>query len=122
MVITPTRSQGQRRLALEGSILVFASLVGAGLAGADPCRQEITRTELTLEKARAEHAYVPDMPESNYATMHRQPTVATVANARTEAMQTAEQKLELARKQDAEGRVGDCLKTMEIFALPIEVR
>jgi hypothetical protein len=112
----------RRRRAIKGAVLIFVCVVSPSPGWATACSQEINRTELSLEKARIENAFVPDMPESTYAKMHRQPTEETVANARAEAMQTAEQALIIARKQDAEGEEDECLTTMKIFTSPFAVR
>lgn len=110
------------RRAIKGAVLIFVCVVSASPGWATACSQEIDRTELSLAKARIEDAFVPDMPESTYAKMHRQPTEETVANARAEAMRTAEQTLVAARNQDAEGKEDECLTTMKVLASPFAVR
>ena len=74
----------------------------ATLAQAKSCHAEIERLQLRLEKSRAN--VIAELPQSNFATMHRQPTQATVAKAKGEAESKAQTLLDQARKLEKQGR------------------
>ncbi len=89
------------------------ALLAPNLARADACGDEITRQETRLNDARARGGALPDLPESNFATMHRQPTPSTVAKAKGESEGKAASVLEQARKLHEEGRKEECLRVLK---------
>jgi hypothetical protein len=88
----------------------------APMAQAKSCRAEIEQLQTRLEKSRANVIAV--LPQSTSATMHRQPTQASVAKAKGEAESKAEALLEQARKLEAQGKDAECLKVLEPVILP----
>jgi hypothetical protein len=103
----------------------FFALAGAlafvtpNLAQAEPtCHDEIARAQKLIDQSKAGSAEVPDLPESDFATMHRQPTRQSVAQAKGEATQRASDLLDQARKQEAEGHNAQCLKTLQSIVMP----
>jgi hypothetical protein len=93
-------------------IFCIAALLAPGLARADACGDEIARQETRLNDTRARGGAVPDLPESSFATMHRQPTPSTVAKAKGESDSKAASALERARKLHEEGRSQECLRVL----------
>ena len=109
-----TRSLNQHVFALAGA---FALLI-PNLAQADKCHDEIARAQKLIEQAKAGAAEVPDLPQSDFATMHRQPTRESIAQAKGEATERASALLDQARKQEAEGHPAECLKTLRTIVMP----
>jgi uncharacterized protein YggE len=109
-----TRRLNPHVFALAGA---FALLI-PNLAQAENCHDEIARAQTLIDKAKAGSAEVPDLPESNFATMHRQPTRQSVAQAKGEATQKASALLDQARKQEAEGHPAQCLETLRTIVMP----
>jgi hypothetical protein len=89
------------------------ALLAPNLAQADACGDEIAKQETRLNSARASGAAEADLPESNFATMHRQPTPSTVARARGESDSKAVSALERARKLHQDGREQECLRVLK---------
>ncbi len=87
-------------------------------ARAEECGDQIARLQARLDTSRAHDSLVPDLPESNFATMHRQPTQASVAGARKEAEDKAGSTLGEARKLQAKGDEKECLRLLQTFSLP----
>jgi uncharacterized protein YggE len=108
------RSLNRHVFALAGA---FALLIPT-LAQAEDCHDEIARAQTLIDQAKAGSAEVPDMPETNFATMHRQPTRQSVAQAKGEALQKASALLDQARKQEAEGHPAECLTTLRTIVMP----
>ncbi len=98
-------------------VCAFALLAPA-LARADECGAEIARLQARLDSSRARGAVLPDLPESNFATMHRQPTQSSVAQAKAEAEGKAGATLDQARKLQAKGDEKECLRVLGTFQLP----
>jgi hypothetical protein len=109
-----TRKDNRHFFALAAAF----ALLSPNFARAENCHDEIARVQQLIDKSRAGTAEIPDLPESNFATMHRQPTRESVAQAKGEATQKATVLLEEARKQEAEGHPAECLKTLRTIVLP----
>jgi hypothetical protein len=77
------------------------------------CQSEITRLQALVDRAEAGGAPVTDMSEGAFATMHRQPTAATVLAADKDAMARAKSALDRARKFQAQGKDAACLKALD---------
>jgi hypothetical protein len=101
-------------LALLGASVVFAP----NLARAETCHDEIARLQKLLDQAKDGDVYIEDLPESNFATSHHQPTPASIAKAKAEARQKAADLLTQARQQNAEGHEADCVKTLRPIIFP----
>jgi|GEM_PF-5296948 len=109
-----TRSLNRHVFALAGA---FALLI-PNLAQAENCHDEIARAQTLIDEAKAGSVEIPDLPESNFATMHRQPTRQSVAQAKGEAAQKASALLDQARKQEAAGHPDECLATLRTIVMP----
>jgi mono/diheme cytochrome c family protein len=72
------------------------------------CRDQITRVESLLNRARASGQVAGSEPQSSAARLHRQPTAKSVEQAASEAEKTLETVLALARKLDSEGLDAEC--------------
>jgi hypothetical protein len=94
-------------------LVCVLALAAPNLARADACGDEITRQEARLNSARASGGGESDMRESNFATMHRQPTPSTVARAKGESDSKAASALERARKLHEDGREQECLRVLK---------
>jgi hypothetical protein len=90
-------------------------LAAPALAQTKTCHSEIARLQGVLDKSGA---IVSDMKESDFATTHHQPTRDSVAVAGDVARAKAKTALDQARKFEAEGKEADCLKALDIIALP----
>lgn len=99
-------------------LVCAVALLAPSLARADECGPEIARLQARLDSSRARGAVLPDLPESNFATMHRQPTQASVAQAKTEAEDKAAATLDQARKLQAKGDEKQCMRVLATFSLP----
>jgi hypothetical protein len=84
---------------------------------AETCSAGIARWEAKLAKARAEGAPAIEAPESTAATLHRQPTAASIANAEAEANAKAGETLEQAKKLQADGKERECVRPLDSLAL-----
>lgn len=101
--------------------IVFAALTvlwapGAAMAQGRTCQSEIARLQALIDQAEAGGQPVPDLPEGTFATMHHQPTAASVLAADKDAMATAKAGLERARKYQAQGKNAACLKALDDVA------
>ena len=100
------------------SAAALALLSGPALAG--PCTDEIYQAEVALGKRlNAIAAAGRPAPESNFATMHRQPTPQSVAGAEAQVGDLSEadlnamtQDMEEARKADAANDRAGCEKAL----------
>jgi hypothetical protein len=99
-------------------LICALALLAPNMALADACGDEIARLQARLDSSRARSSVLPDLPESNFATMHRQPTQASVASAKAEAEGKAESTLDQAKKLHAEGKEQECLRTLKLFDMP----
>jgi len=86
----------------------LALLCGVGAAQAETCAQKISRLEKIIK--RTPEPGGASLPESNFATMHRQPTAESVGNA---MRQSDADTLDAARLLDAEGKEKECLATIK---------
>ncbi len=110
-----TSKMNRHFFALAGAL----ALLTPNLAQAEgTCHEEIARAQKLIDQSKAGSAEVPDLPESDFATMHRQPTRQSVAQAKGEATQRASDLLDQARKQEAEGHPAECLKTLRTIVMP----
>lgn len=80
------------------------------------CQSEIARLQNLIDQAKAGGAPVTDMKEGTFATMHRQPTAATLLAADKDAMARATAALDKARKFEAQHNEAACLKAMDDVA------
>jgi len=103
-------------LALGAIVFVFAPLA----AQAGPCTNEIYQADVAIGKRLgAVAAQGKTAPESNFATMHRQPTPQSVAGAEAQVgdlseadLNTVTQDMEAARKADAANDHAGCEKAL----------
>ena len=109
-----TRKLDRHVFALAGAF----ALLTPNLALAETCHDEIARVQKLIDQSMAGTAEVPDMSKSNFATMHRQPTRQSVAQAKGEATEKAAALLDQARKQEAAGHPDACLKTLRTIVMP----
>jgi hypothetical protein len=110
-----TRKLIQHFFALAGAL----ALLAPNFALAEgTCHEEIARVQKLIDEAKVGSAEIPDLPESNFATMHRQPTRESVAQAKGEATQKASALLDQARTQEAAGHPNECLKTLRTVVMP----
>jgi mono/diheme cytochrome c family protein len=86
------------------------------------CRAQITRLELALSQARTSGRPVGNVPESSAARLHRQPTVQSVEQAKSEAEKTVETALALARKLEAESLEAECAAMLRKIEPPVGSR
>jgi hypothetical protein len=89
---------------------------GAALAQDRTCQSEIARLQALIAQAEAGGQPVPDMAEGTFATMHHQPTAASVLAADKDAMAKAKTALAQARKYQAKGKNAACLKALDDVA------
>jgi hypothetical protein len=100
-------------------ILALAALTGScALAAAQTrsCPSEIARVQILIDKAEAGGPPVPDMKESSFATMHHQPTAATVLAADKDALAKAKASLDRAKKAEAAHKEAACLSAIDEIA------
>lgn len=88
----------------------------AAAAPTRTCHSEIARLQALVDQAKAGGAPVPDMKEGTFATMHRQPTAASVLAADKDAMARAETALDTARKAETAHKEAACLKALDDIA------
>ncbi len=93
-----------------------ALAIAPALARAETCAEGIARLQLEIDRSRASD--IAPLPESNFATMHRQPTRDSVAAAKATSESRTSQLLDEARKQEAEGKEAQCLKTLNTIVMP----
>ena len=92
----------------------------AALAYAGPCTDRIYQSDLAVEKLLdAAAANGAPAPQSSFATLHRQPTPATVASAEQKAgalssaqVEAITKKLDAARDADDKGDGATCEKAL----------
>ncbi|HUO54055.1 MAG TPA: hypothetical protein VMU18_04915 [Rhodoblastus sp.] len=94
----------------------LCALADAALAQTRTCQGEIARLDALIAQAESGGAPVPDMKEGNFATMHHQPTAASVLAADKDAMAKAKASLDRARKLHAQGKDAACLKALDDIA------
>jgi hypothetical protein len=109
-----TKKVNRHVFALAGAF----ALLAPNLAQAETCHDEIARVQKLVDESMAGTAEVPDLRESSFATMHRQPTRDSVAKAKGEATGKAVALLDQARKEEAEGHPDACLETLRTIVLP----
>ncbi len=101
--------------------IAFAALTvlcapGAVMAQGRTCQSEIARLQAMIDQAESGGQPVPDLPEGTFATMHHQPTTASVLAADKDAMAMAKAGLDRARKYQAKGKNAACLKALDDVA------
>ena len=95
-------------------------ILGAGPAHAGPCTDRIYETDLDVAKLLASAAAQGrPAPESTFATMHRQPTPASIASAEQQAgdltadqLQAVTEAMDEARHADDQGDAAGCEQAM----------
>ena len=91
------------------------TLAGPAFAQTRTCHSEIARLQAVLDKG----GDIPlDMKESDFATTHHQPTPDSIAAAKGVARAKAAKALDQARQLESEGKEADCLKVLDVIALP----
>jgi hypothetical protein len=106
----------RRAAAAAGLALIF----GGEAAYAGPCTDRIYQADLDVAKLlHSAAAQGPTARESAFATMHRQPTPASIASAEqqagalsTEEVQAITEAMDEARQADDEGDGGGCEKAL----------
>jgi hypothetical protein len=105
-------------LTIASGAAALALWTGESIAG--PCTDEVYQADVAIGKRLdAAAAAGKAAPESNFATMHRQPTPGTVARAETQVgdlsdadLNTLTQDMEAARKADAANDQAGCEKAL----------
>ena len=92
------------------------TLTASALAQTRTCQSEIDRLENLINQANAGGQPVPDMKEGTFATLHRQPSAASVLAADKDAMARAQAALDKAKQLHAQGKDAACLKAMDDIA------
>jgi hypothetical protein len=109
------RKVNRHFFALAGAL----ALLTPNLAQAEAaCHDEIARVQKLVDESKAGTAEVIDTRESTFATMHRQPTRQSVAQAKAESTEKASALLDQARKEEAAGKEAQCLRTLKSIVLP----
>ncbi|WP_298427935.1 hypothetical protein [Rhodoblastus sp.] len=98
------------------SLAGLCALAGAATAQTRTCQGEITRLETLIAQTETGGPPVPDTREGAFATMHRQPTTATILAADKDARARAKAALDSARKAQAQGKEAACLKALDDIA------
>ena len=101
--------------------LLLAALLPGGAAVAGPCASEIYDVQVAIDqRLNAAAARGPEAAESSQATMHRQPTPKSLAQAEEqlgdlspEAVRAAGEAMERARAADASGDAAVCAKALQ---------
>ena len=99
-------------------MMVGLALVSVGPvfpAHATSCGERIAKLETDLRQADADRR-VLSARESVSATMHRQPTPESIANAEMQVREHLASRLEAARKLNSEGKESECLAALGRFA------
>jgi hypothetical protein len=101
-------------------LLAFVPLLACGFAApasaqSKTCHSEIIRLQGLLDQSGA---VIPDMKESDFATTHHQPTPDSIAAAKEVARAKAAKALDQARQDEAQGKEADCLKVLDVIAIP----
>jgi hypothetical protein len=108
-----TRAITPKILAL--ALPLALTLAAPAFAQGRTCHVEIARLQAVLDKG----GDIPlDTKESDFATMHRQPTPDSIAAAKGDARAKAAMALDQARQFEAQGKEADCLKALDVIALP----
>jgi hypothetical protein len=94
---------------------VALTLSAPAVAQSRTCHSEIERLQAVLDKG----GDIPlDMKESDFATTHHQPTPDSIAAAKGVARAKAAKALDEARQFEAQGKNAECLKVLDVIALP----
>jgi hypothetical protein len=101
-------------------ILAFVPALAWGVAApasaqSRTCHSEILRLQGLLDKSGD---VIPDMKESDFATTHHQPTADSIAAAKEVARAKAQKALDQARQLEAQHKDADCLKALDVIAIP----
>jgi len=110
------RSVGPRlaRNMMLGLALISVRPVVA--ARATTCGERIAKLEMELRQAEADRR-VLGARESTSATMHRQPTPESIAEAEARVQEHLESRLETAKKLNSEGKESECFAALGRFAV-----
>ena len=103
-----------RTLCVALAIAAFATAT----VRAETCAEAIARLQERIDVARAKAAGVGDLPESSFATMHRQPTRNSVAEAEAQSQDKAALILDEARKLDGDGKEEACKRKLATIVMP----
>jgi hypothetical protein len=97
----------------------LAFILGAAPAQAGPCTDRIYQTDLAVSKLLDSAAQGRPADESTFATMHRQPTPGSVANAEEQAgdltadeVEAITEAMDVARHADDAGDSAGCEKVL----------
>jgi hypothetical protein len=102
---------------LLGLAVAFSfSAAASAQAATRNCHDEIARLENLITQAKAGGAPVTDMKEGSFATMHRQPSAASVLAADKDALARAQAALDTAKKAEAKHNEAACLMGMDDIA------
>ena len=85
-------------------------------ARATTCGERIAKLEMELRQAEADRR-VLGARESTSATMHRQPTPESIAEAEARVQEYVESRLETAKKLNSEGKESECFAALGRFAV-----
>jgi hypothetical protein len=97
------------------NLVLALVLAGPASAQTRTCHSEIARLQSVLDTG----GDIPlDMKESDFATTHHQPTADSIAAAKEVARAKAAKALDQARQFEAQGKQAECLKALNVIALP----
>jgi hypothetical protein len=99
-------------LALSG-LVGLCALTGPALAQSPTCQSEIARVQIIVDKAEAGGPPAQDLKEGSFATLHRQPTAASVLAADQAALAKAKAALAKAKSLQAAHKDAACLKALD---------
>lgn len=94
----------------------LCALSGASGAQTRSCHSEIERLQTLIQQAETGDQPVVDTKEGTFATMHHQPTAASVLAADKDALAKAKVSLDSARKFEAQNKEAACLKALDDIA------
>jgi hypothetical protein len=110
-----TRAVTLKILTLASAFALPLALAAPAFAQNRTCHSEIARLQNVLDTG----GDIPlDMKESDFATTHHQPTPDSIAAAKGVARAKAAKALDQARQFEAQGKEADCLKALDVIALP----
>lgn len=108
-----TRAVTHKFLTLASAVALI--MAAPAVAQSRTCHSEIARLQAVLDTG----GDIPlDMKESDFATTHHQPTPDSIAAAKGVARAKAAKALDEARQFEAQGKEAECLKVLDVLALP----
>ncbi|MGO8739846.1 hypothetical protein [Rhodoblastus sp.] len=100
------------RIAVFSALAVFCA-PDVALAQGRTCESEIARLQALVDQAQAGGQPVEDVKEGTFATLHHQPTAASVLAADKDALAKAKNALDRAKAYRAKGKNAACLKALD---------